>query len=401
MDKRIAVVGAGASGLAAGIAAAEAGERVSLLERRPKPGKKLLATGNGRCNLANTGTPLYFGQPAFAKEALRATPVADVLSAFERWGLPTLADPEGRVYPACGQASAVLAVLIGRLRALDAELWTDADVRDIRKEAGRFILTLADGRQLIADRVILATGGLAGGALGGRREDYGLAERFGHRVGALFPGLAALETGKKAVRALSGLRVPVIASLRADGKAVCRTAGEALFTDYGLSGICVMQLARDAGAQLRQGREVSVSLDLSPLMGLSARAFGRLRETPDRFQQALALLTERQKRLGDEWLTGLLPEGMKGALAGLSPVRAAKQLTDWDFPVRGVRDMAFAQITCGGADTDQVDPTTMMSRLCPGLYLTGEMLDVDGDCGGFNLQFAFSTGLTAGRSASQ
>ncbi len=401
MKRQVLIVGAGPAGMAAALAAAEAGADVALLERRPKPGKKLLATGNGRCNLAHRGEPVYFGDPAFAGSVM-AQFSPDVLSRrFADWGLLLYTDPEGRVYPATQQASTVVSVLTARLRAAGVKLETGADAAEAAYLQDRYIIVTADGRRYAGDRLVLATGGLAGGALGNRREDYALSEHFGHRITSLSAGLVPLECALGRLKKLSGLRVPARVTLLDSAKMIARTAGEVLFTDYGLSGICVMQLARDAQALLSAGRKPELRLDLSPVWFTETRAYCRDPEpVPDAKQKTLALLRERERRFGrKDLLTGLLPDTLIGVCPAGSPEQLAGFLTALPLEVIGVRPFNQAQITCGGIDTAQVDPATLGSRVSPGLFLAGELLNVDGDCGGYNLQFAFATGLIAGRNA--
>ncbi len=398
---KVLVVGGGPAGMSAALTAAENGADVTLLERRSRPGKKLLATGNGRCNLANRGKPVYFGDPAFASRVMAVCGTEVMLKQLRQWGIELYTDPEGRVYPAAQQASSVLSVLTARMEQRRVRLSADADVKSAVLDGDRCRVTLSDGTAYTSDRLILATGGLAGGGLGNREEDYALATGFGHHLTRLFSGLAPLELDLGQLRRLSGLRVPVRVQLICDGKAFAAAGGEALFTDYGLSGICVMQLARDAQIQLQQGKHPSLSIDFSPVFFPETRAYTREPEpVRDAFQRTCSLISERMKSLGpDGALTGLIPDALAAVCPSGNAGKAAAFLTGLVLPVTGVRPMAQAQITCGGIDTREVDPDTMASRMSPRLYLTGEMLNVDGDCGGFNLQFAFATGMIAGRNA--
>ena len=400
---RILIVGGGPAGMAAALAAAEAGAQVTLLERRPKPGKKLLATGNGRCNLAHRGEPVYFGDAAFAGKVFIVCPPESVMAQLDSWGLPLYTDPEGRVYPATQQASSVLSLLTARMAERGVRLVTDADVAAVSGEDGRWTARTADGRAFSAERLILATGGLAGGGLGNRPQDYALAEGLGHHLMPTFGGLAPLEAELVKLRRLSGLRLPARVRLLCDGKRVAASSGEVLFTDYGVSGICVMQLARDAQACLERGRLPELELDFSPVYFPEERAYAREAEpAADAYGRTAELLFERERRFGRAaMLTGLVPD----ALTALCPVKDVREtaafLTGLRLRITGVRPMQYAQITCGGIDTAEIEPATMASRLRSGLHFAGEVVNVDGDCGGYNLQFAFATGLIAGRSAAE
>ncbi len=401
--KRVMVIGGGASGMAAAIRAGECGAQVTLLERFPKLGKKLLATGNGRCNLMNMGTARYFGQSDFAEAVLSHMPAARVLGVFRRWGLMTVQEDDGRVYPACGQASAVLEVMKARLREqrVDVQLETEIDTLT-RLPNGQWCAKTTDHRDFRADACILATGGLAGGNLGCTQASYALAASNGHYMTPLFPGLAPLLTDKSMVRGLAGLRAPVIVTLMERNKPVCAAQGEMLFADYGVSGICVMQLARDAYPIVQRGGRAWLKVDFSPMLGLCPRAYGRLPidQISDHRQAVRALLESRARMLPkDELLLGLVPMALKTRLERAEMTELPELLTAYPIDIKGVRSFENAQITCGGIDTTAVDPAAMSSKICENLYLTGELLNVDGDCGGFNLLFAFATGLIAGEHA--
>ena len=398
-QNRAVVIGAGASGMAAAIRAGECGYHVTLLEKGQKPGRKLLATGNGRCNLCNTGAPVYFGEADFALKVLQQCGASRVLNTFDRWGLQTIQEEEGRVYPACGQAQAVLDVLLCRLNEIHASIETDSEVIRIRKEQGLFRVMTADYREFVAERCILATGGMAGGRLGCEYSAYQLAASLGHRMTDLSPALVPIMTDKGSVRSLAGLRVPAIVTLMDGKQPVSAAQGEVLFADYGLSGICVMQLASECDALLDMGRSPRLKVDFSPLLNVCPRKYGRLdvSQMPDWRAAVDALLRRRAMLVPEERvLVGLLPAALARRFADVPLKNLADRLCGYIIPVQGIRSMEYAQVTHGGVFAQDVDPQTMQSKCCEGLYLTGEMLNVDGDCGGFNLLFAFATGLLAG-----
>ena len=396
---RALVIGGGAGGLCAAIAAAERGADVTVLEKRPKPGKKLLATGNGRCNLANTGPARYFGDTGFASQALAAFPVNRLMATLEGWGLPLVREEE-RVYPAVRQASAALSLLTERLYALGGRIETGADIVSLSKHNEVYIAKAADGRVFSAERCVLATGGLAGGNLGSEEKDYQLAVRLGHRLTPLYAALAPIETSPVPPRALSGLPQRAIVRLMAGSEWIRAESGEVLLTDYGVSGICVMQLARDAQEALNMGFSPCLTIDLAPLLLPDPPPFGPLSgQTAHGRTEIENLLRNRLKsNPGQSPYTGLLPDALAKRLSGKPPAEAARLLSCYSLAVRRVRPMAYAQVTAGGIDTGDIDPGTMASRLSPGLYLAGEMLNVDGACGGYNLQFAMITGMIAGAS---
>lgn len=398
----VLVLGGGASGLAAAIVAADHGARVTLLERGDRVGKKLLATGNGRCNLANLTAPAYYGDAAFAAQVLARMPVSRVLDFFASIGLPTRADCAGRVYPACGQAAAVLDVLRARLDALGVQTVTQAEARALRLREGKWQARTSQG-DFAADRVIVCCGGLAAPKLGAVNA-YGLLTGLGCALTTAAPALSPLETEKAPVKGLSGLRLPAVLTLCGDGVPVARTQGEALFTDYGVSGVCAMQLARDAHNLLAAGREARLYIDFSPTLGLGDYAMGRMAPEPpgQREGELREWLNRRRLALpGQDPLLGAAPRLLREKLRAVPPRELPRYLCAYPLRITGVRGFDLAQVTQGGIDPADFDPATMENRRLPGLHACGEILNVDGDCGGFNLQFAFAGGMLAGAAAAR
>lgn len=396
---KVLIIGGGASGLAAAIVAARKGAQVTLLERGDRVGKKLLATGNGRCNLANLGAPAYFGDPAFARAVLERMPARQVLAFFESVGLPTRADSAGRVYPGCNQAAAVLDALRAQLQMLGVRVITQAEVTALRRrEAAWQALTARESHT--ADAVLVCCGGLAAPKLGAVNA-YGLLTAQGCRLIAPAPALTPLETEKAAVKGLSGLRLPATLTL-CGREPVAAAQGEALFADYGVSGVCAMQLAREAGRLLRRGGPATLYIDFSPTLGLSDYRMERVPpRVPGHNEAALAAWLRRRAALlpGEDPLLGALPRLLREKLAKFPARDLPRLLCAYPLPVTGVRGFDQAQVTQGGIDCRDFDPATLAHRRLPGLYACGEILNVDGDCGGFNLQFAFASGLLAGEHA--
>lgn len=403
---RVAIVGGGASGLMASIAAAQAGAKVTVLERCDRVGRKLLATGNGRCNLTNLrseNSPYYGRDAGFAKQVISHAPPPAVLKVFEALGLHVREEEEGRVYPRSGQASSVLDVLRLNGERMGVETRCGQAVRALSRDESGFALTLSDGHTLAADRVIVATGGKASPQLGSDGSGYALLASMGHKLTPCYPALVQLRCSHPALRSLKGLRVHAAVALLADDEQVCAQRGEVLFTDYGLSGIAALSLAREAGPALAEGRSVHARLTL--LEGFDPAALRRMmRDRLKLFahcpagQFATGLLA---RRVGEalckaadiplDLSCGHITEAQADALAGL--------LDDWRFPVTGLQPFDSAQVTAGGIETGGFDPATLESLLIPGLFAAGEVLDVDGDCGGYNLQFAWASGMLAGRAA--
>ena len=402
MHKNILILGGGASGLAAAIVAAQNGAHVTLIERSDRVGKKLLATGNGRCNLANTGKPLYFGDAGFARTVLRTMPVSRVLDFFHALGLPTRPDSAGRVYPACNQAAAVLDVMRAQLEQLHVRVVTSAEAQRIIPENNGYTVRTSAG-DFTADSVIVCCGGLAAPKLGAASA-YQLLTELGCRLTAPMPALSPIETEKAAVKGLSGLRLPATLTLHDGARSIARTQGEMLFADYGVSGVCVMQLSRDAQQLLVRGKTPVLYVDFSPALGLgeyqmTRMAPGDIYENLPRMQ---AFLRERaQKNPQQDVLLGAAPRLLREKLARVRGEELARMLCAYPLKITGVRGFDQAQVTQGGIDTADFSPFTLEHKRLPGLYACGEILNVDGDCGGFNLQFAFACALLAAGHAAE
>lgn len=399
---QVIIIGGGASGLAAACVLARAQVPFLLLEKEHKLGRKLLATGNGRCNLMNAGQPVYFGQDAFAQELLRHCDQQAVRAFFEGLGLLIRKEADGLCYPACNQASAVLQVLLSPLEGHpNFELLCEARVTTVQRSAAGFEATLEDGRRVQAQRLILAAGSVAQPQLSGSDSGRMLAQRLGHQTSAFRPALTAMITGEKAVRGLKGLRLPAICTLMDGQRPVSQAEGEVLFTQDGLSGVCIMQLSRDAGDILERGGRPSLYLDLSPMLNLAPRRYCRSApEAPGKRLPAVEALLKARSQLPDP-LAGALPMLLQKRLKGLALAALARALAAWQLVIQGIRGFEHAQVAAGGVDCSQIDPASLESRLVPGLHLTGELLDVDGDCGGHNLLFAWASGMLAGQAAAR
>lgn len=393
----ILIIGGGASGLTAAVCARDAApERCILVaEKLPRPGKKLLATGNGRCNLMNTGaTPeSYLADPAFVRPALEQYQ-KEYLSFWNGLGLELVREEEGRVYPACNQASAVEDVLRLGLSDRGAELRTDCPVTRITPKGTGFSVLCGD-ETVFARRIILATGGKAGKGLGENDSFRTLAGGLGHRVTEVYPALTCLKVPRDCVAGLKGIRLKGEIRLEDNGKTVWEERGEVLFQEDGISGIAAMQLS------LR-------------LKGLS-RPCVILSPMPDGTEEKLQMRRKAfSGRVCSELLTGAVNRMIalsalkRGGIAPNQPVsaltdaeigRLARELVCWRIPVTGTGDFALAQVMAGGLDTKEFDAETLESRRVSGLYACGEALDVTGPCGGFNLEWAWASGMLAGRKA--
>ncbi|WP_444644756.1 NAD(P)/FAD-dependent oxidoreductase [Caproiciproducens sp. R1] len=406
----IAVIGGGASGLMAAAAAAEeCGRRhiyakTAVLEANPRVGKKLLATGNGRCNLTNrnAGIAHYHGDTGLAAPILNACPPQEIIDRFLSFGLLCRELDEGRVYPNSLQASAVLDVLRLQLERLKVETVCDFPVAAVRKSASGFEISSASG-QIHAKRLILACGGKAYPQLGSDGSGYQIASSLGHSVTKMFPSLVQVKTDPRRAKPLKGARSAAAATLLFNGEPVKTVSGEVQFTENGLSGICIFELSRLVG-EAGTGGKTEISLDLLPEYSV---------------QQILSMLKDRKEALevlpAGDLLSGCVHKlvGREVVRAALSrvPERAAQlkqaelvsvasRVKDFRFDVLGTLSWKDAQVTAGGVPLGETDEN-LQSKPCPGLYLAGELLNIDGDCGGFNLHWAWSSGITAGSAAAR
>ena len=405
----IAVIGGGASGLMAALAAHDTSPalKIGVLERLPRVGKKLMATGNGRCNLTNmNASPAdYHGDVAFMQSAMNRFPPKTVLERFKGFGVYPLVEASGRVYPMSGQASSVLDALRLSLAEAGIEEICEFEATALERAGKGWRIRAKDGRTAHARRVILAAGGMTAPSLGGSASGYRLLEALGHRVTPRLPALVQLKTDPAAVRALKGIKYDGQIDILVDGRVMRSETGEVLFTEYGLSGIAAMQLSRLASTALarRNKPTVSVQLHILPLSEDDARALldDRRARLPNRpLENFLTGLVN--KRLGQTLVKLACPLPLASPASALTDAHLAALaalLTGWKLEITGTQGFEQAQVTAGGVRTADFDPDTMQSRLAPGLYVTGELYDIDGDCGGFNLQWAWASALAAGEAA--
>lgn len=395
----VLVIGGGASGMAAALTAVEAGHRVLLAERQSRVGRKLLATGNGRCNLSNLhASPAHYHGAAvdFCRPALERFPSEETLGWFERLGLLTAAEPSGRVYPASNMAGSVLDVLRYALERPEIELRTGCVITQLRHRGGAFTARMENGETLTAERVILAAGGAAGSKVGGVMDGYQLAKQLGHHRTALLPSLVQMKTDPTYPRGLKGVKAEADIRVLRGREVLAQGRGEILFTEYGVSGPAIFDLSR---AVSTGGEGLLLTLDLLPQLDMA----GTLRWLRERqaslgaHEAALLLTGSVHTRLGQTVVKRAgFTNQPAAALTEDDLRRIAAGLHSFALPVTGVCGFDQAQVTAGGLRTEEFDPRTMQSLLVPGLYACGEVLDIDGDCGGYNLQWAWSSGRLAG-----
>lgn len=401
----IAVVGGGASGLAAAIAAAQKGARVCLVEAQSRVGKKLLATGNGRCNISNRSVCAEHyrtDSPEAVRNVFVRIPPKTVWKFLENTGISLFEEEEGRMYPRGGQAASVLDMLRFELERLGAEVICDFPVESVRKTKRGYALCSTD-KEIPANKLIFANGSKAAPQLGGSDSGIRLMKSLGHSAAAFTPALVPLRCSMPAMRSLKGVRVRCKASIIYKGSRLYSDFGEVQFGDMLLSGIVIFQLS----SRLARAGESSavISLDLMP---------------DTAYDDVLKMLINRRNTLGhltlESFLSGLFNKRIGTCLiksvsdisltekaeklTGNQIEKLAKAIKAWSFTAEGAAPWQQAQVASGGVPLSEFDET-LQSKLSPGIYACGELLDCDGDCGGFNLHWAWASGLLAGASAAE
>ena len=405
MRKRIVIIGGGASGLTAAIGGARNGAHVTIVEHMDRVGKKILSTGNGRCNLTNLRMEAdcyRCGRKEFPMEVIRGFGVDETLAFFKGLGIEPK-DRNGYIYPNSDQASAVLDVLRSEVERLGVAVLLSCRVEKIEPAAGGGHVcykVYTDQGILDADAVILAAGSKAAPSTGSDGSGYELAGRLGHRIIKPLPALVQLRCQGNLYRQMAGIRTEAGVKLMAAGELLARDRGELQLTDYGLSGIPVFQVSRFAARALDQGKRVTALVDFMPSWD-DGEAFGLLKKRASLLghktvEELFTGLLNKKLALVLIKLAGIKPSQKSGDLSPKQLKLLLGQIKSYEAIVMSVNPFANAQVCCGGVDTGEVDAATMESRLHANLYLAGELLDVDGICGGYNLQFAWSSGMIAG-----
>lgn len=396
------IIGGGASGLMAAITAAEQGAAVTVIEHTARPGKKILSTGNGKCNLTNLYMdPSFYrsDEKGFWGTAIRNFPPKAAVAFFRNLGVLTM-DRGGYVYPMSGQAQTVLDALLRGAKRAGVKIVTGCEVEKAGRKKEHFEVTTNLGT-FTGDFLILACGSKAAKATGSDGSGYELAKQFGHRIIKPLPALVQLRCEGDLLPKASGVRVDALVSIQtADGKTAEKDRGELQITDYGISGIPVFQVSRYAAKLLDQKKKVLASLNFLP----------DLDETKVRY-----LLREQREVLSGEtaedFLSGIFNKKLASVLLKAAKIQTDKKaglltseelerlgatIREFKIPVKETNSFEQAQICTGGVDTAEIEVETMQSKRVPGLYIVGELLDVDGICGGYNLQWAWSSGYVAG-----
>ena len=405
MKTEIAVIGGGASGLMAAITAKKSGKEVIILERKDRILKKVLITGNGRCNITNVNANIsnYFGKNISSVENIlnRFTP-QDTMDFFNELGIICDEENRGKVYPLSGQASSVVDALRFEAERLGIKIETEFYVRKIEKDGFKFRIYSEDRKKIEAGRVILAAGGQSYPELGSNGSGFELAKELGHSVTKLSPSIVQLKTEKNQVKGLQGIKTDVVVTAYGDNKKICTYDGELLFTDYGISGNVVFNIS----FVMPLYKNVEFEIDFMEKFD---------------YNELYEILKERKKMMShltmENYFNGMINKKLGQFLSKVSGIeklsKPVKDLNDSEirklctvlkkYRIKILDTTGFknAQVTAGGVSLDEVNSETLESRIVKGLYFSGEVLDVYGECGGFNLQWAWASGYIAGKNVAK
>ena len=409
--KKIIVIGAGAAGIMSAIRAAENGAQVTLFEKMPHIGRKLRITGKGRCNLTNTAdipevVKNIPGNGKFLYSALKNFSPVDTVNFFESLGVKTKIERGGRIFPASDDATEVIDALLKRLIILGVEVKTNSPVTEILSANKKIVGVKVGGKIFDCDAVILATGGASYPATGSTGDGFKFAKKLGHTITEILPALVPLETEEDFVKDLQGLSLKnVRVKLLADGKKISEQFGEMLFTHFGVSGPIILTLSRQAAKLLAEKKFVELEINLKPAL------------TPEQLDARILRDFDKFKRKTiKNSLVELLPSKLIPPVLDLSYLdenkkvdeitaaerrRLAEILRGLPLTITKTRPLDEAIVTSGGVSIKEIDPRTMQSKLVENLFIVGEVADVDGFTGGFNLQAAWSMGFVAGKFVAQ
>ena len=414
---QLTVIGGGAAGMFAAAIAAEAGLKVILLEKNARCGRKIALTGKGRCNLTNTkpweefATHIY-PKNIFLKNAFYAMSNIKVMGFFERIGLPLTVERGDRVFPQSMRAQDVTDALLAYLKTLGVKVITEAEVDSISKTEGELegtsLFSVVDkkGRSYASQSVIIATGGLSYPVTGSTGDGYRFAREFGHKVTGCFPSLTAVVPTSYSQQYHGISLKNVELTLFVNGDEVMSQFGDLDFTNGGIEGPIGFKISRKAVYNLINGQKVSVKLDLKPAVTLEQLA-GRIKREIDQMAPALKsrLNTEGVKAISSILLPKLMPKALiapfVAANNGITVATLPQKLKNWSFPISSYVGYERCVVTAGGVSLSEISQKTMESKLHKGLYFAGEVIDLDGDTGGYNLQIAFSTAALAAVSAAK
>jgi hypothetical protein len=404
----VIVIGAGPAGLLAAGRAAEKGCRVLVLEKMRQEGRKLLITGKGRCNITNAA-PIgefithVFPDGRFLRNAFSRFFSKDIIALLERYGVEVALERGGRYFPASDQASDILKALLAWVHENRVEIRTGHQAEKLLIESGSVVGVQANGIPYYAPQVILATGGKSYPATGSNGEGYELARKAGHSIETPFPALVPLETEGSIAQKLQGLNLRnVVAAIWVNDKKIAEEMGEMIFTHFGLSGPIILTLSRIAAQELKKQNKVEISIDLKPALDDQKLDARLIRDLNEHGKKKLANIFRF-------WLPASMvpvfleilktdPEKDCHQVSAQERKQIRNLMKNLRFKVSHNRSFKEAIITAGGVKTNEISPKTMESRLVKGLFFAGEMIDLDAETGGYNLQIAYSTGWLAGNS---
>jgi len=400
-NKEWIIIGAGAAGLSAAISLGRAGQQVTLLERNSKAGRKIRASGNGKCNISNKNIdPIYFHStyPDFVTTLLQGFGFERIEAFFRSIGLPLTEGKEGRVFPMSLQASTVVELLLYEAQSVGVEIFYDCMIDKIARKHSTFVLETSYGT-LSCSSLLIATGSPAAPQLGGNDSGYSFATEMGHSLIPRYPSLVQLCTGERWVRMCTGVKIAGRATLYANGRQIVTTEGDILFTNYGISGLAILDLSREASRRLANFEYCELSLDLLPAYSKEKLANLLLAHINREGQKPLTL-----------WLQGILHKKLIPIILKQSGCSAQTErdlnrkeinklihsIKHLKLSISDTKGFEGAEVATGGINTQEVDPQTLESKLVPRLHFGGEILDVDGDRGGYNFHFAWVCGLRIG-----
>lgn len=406
MQVKIAVIGGGAAGMMAAIAAAKHGADVTILEATNRIGNKILLTGNGKCNFANlfsADSCYYCKNVGLLNNIFHKISPNDICTFFEQAGM-LVKNKEGYLYPFGEQAAIVLDILRMEVKKFGVCVVTDEKVIKLIKTDTHFVVDTESGKEYRFDKVILATGGRSYPKTGSDGSGYKLAKKMGHSIAPTVPALVQLVGADEFYKMIAGVRSEGVASVYVEERLMRSERGEIQFTDYGISGIPVFQLSRIASYGLFEKKKVTIYADVLPDLDEKAiRTLGEIRKElhkENTLEEFMCGLANKKLCLFAIKQSGHKPNEMVREFSSIELSNVVLQLKNMVFHIVDTKGYGTAQVTAGGVSVEEIDDN-LQSKLVEGLYFAGEMIDVDGICGGYNLQWAFAGGYVAGEHAAK
>jgi len=402
------VIGGGPSGIIAAISAARDGYGVTLLEKKSELGKKIIVSGNGRCNLSNTEVSWenYHGKhPKFVASVMSRVSEKDTIQFFHSLGLETKIEDKGRIFPISDQSESVLDVLLFELESLKVKVLYKSKVTQIKKEGSSFFIKLFNGKMMRAEKVIIATGGKTYPSFGSTGDGYGFAKNFGHTIEEVYPVSSGVEVSplyKPLVNKLQGVKVEAGVTAMDGERELSKDLGTVLFTHFGLSAWAIMRLSYEISRaiNIEKRSNIEVLIDFFPQYDkntLSEIIEKRWKINPQK-TLAFSFVGMMQKKLASTLLdfAGYDITKKVALISKKDRLAIVDLFKKYHFEIISVKDWEEAQFTMGGVSVEEINPINMESRIVPGLHFCGEVVDITGDSGGYNLQWAWSSGYLAG-----